>query len=106
MNSNFNTDAEIYDVITPSTTDYYSRKNPVCYDPEIIVRNNGTSPLTSLNFEYGVSGGIQQYYSWTGEIKPHCMDTIILPVTFSSFWLGDSLAPFRSYPFRSQWFAG
>jgi hypothetical protein len=92
--SNFNVDAEIYDVVTPSSTDYYRRKNPVCYDPEIIVRNNGKSSLISLEFEYGVSGGIQQSYSWMGEIKPHCTDTIVLPVTFSSFWLGDSLHNF------------
>jgi hypothetical protein len=37
-----------------------------------------------------MSGGIQQSFSWTGELKPHCMDTIVLPVTFSSFWLGDT----------------
>jgi hypothetical protein len=91
---NFNNDAEIYDVVTPSSTDEYSRKNPVCYDPEIIVRNNGTSPLISLNIAYGMSGGIQQYYSWSGQIEPHRSDTIILPVTFSSFWLGDTLRTF------------
>ena len=93
--SNYETDAEIYDVVSPSSTDEFSRKNPVCYDPEIIIRNNSTSDLTSLNFEYGVSGGIQQNYSWTGNIKPHCKDTIILPVTFSSFWLGDTLQQFQ-----------
>lgn len=89
--SNFNTDAEIYDAVTPSIADYYSRKNPVCNDPEILVRNNGKTDLTALNIEYGMSGGIQQNYSWTGLIKPHCTDTVVLPVTFSSFWLGDSL---------------
>jgi hypothetical protein len=93
---NFNVDAEIYDVISPSTTDDYSRKNPVCYDPEIIVRNNGNASVTSLKFEYGVSGGIQQFYDWNGEIKPHRMDTIVLPVTFSSFWLGDTTQQFTA----------
>jgi len=92
--SNFETDAEIYDVISPGSADYYSRKNPLCYDPEIIIRNNGTSSLTSLDFEYGVSGGITQYFTWNGIIEPHCKDTIILPVTFSSFWLGDTLHNF------------
>jgi len=94
--SNFATDAEIYDIVTPSNKDYYSRKNPVCYDPEIIIRNNGTSPLTSLDFEYKVSGGIPQNYTWIGHIEPHCKDTIILPVTFSSFWLGDTLSRFSA----------
>ncbi|MCD4730555.1 MAG: T9SS type A sorting domain-containing protein, partial [Bacteroidales bacterium] len=93
--SNFATDAEIYDIVTPGNKDYYSRKNPVCYDPEIIIRNNGTSPLTALDFEYGVSGGIPQNYTWIGHIDPHYKDTIILPVTFSSFWLGDTLSQFN-----------
>ena len=92
---NFETDAEIYDVISPGSKDEYSRKNPVCYDPEIIIRNNGTSDLTSLNFEYAVSGGIPQYYTWNGNIEPHCKDTVFLPVTFSSFWMGDTLRQFH-----------
>lgn len=93
--SNFNMDAEIYDVVTPGNKDYYSRKNPVCYDPEIIIRNNGTTILTSLDFEFGVSGGMKQFYTWNGTIEPHLKDTIILPVTFSSFWLGDTLSKFN-----------
>jgi len=92
--SNYEKDAEIYDIVSPSSTDEYSRKNPVCYNPEILIRNNGTSPLTSLDFEYGVSGGIQQYFTWNGNIAPHCKDTVVLPVTFSSFWLGDTLHNF------------
>jgi hypothetical protein len=95
--SNFDVDAEIYDVVTPSTTDYYSRKNPVCYDPKILVRNNGKNPLTTLELNYGMSSGIQQSYFWSGEIMPHCMDTIVLPVTFSSFWLGDTTRMFYVY---------
>ncbi len=93
--SNYETDAEIYDVVSPGSTDEYSRKNPLCYDPEIIIRNNGISDLTSLNFEYAVSGGISQYYTWNGNIEPHCKDTVVLPVTFSSFWLGDTLQQFH-----------
>jgi hypothetical protein len=94
--SNFDIDAEIYDLVTPSIADYYSRKNPVCYDPEILLRNNGKNDLTSLNIEYSMSGGIVQNYTWTGLIEPHCTDTVVLPVTFSSFWLGDSLHIFTT----------
>lgn len=93
--SNFTTDAEVYDVVTPGSADYYARKNPVCYDPEIIIRNNGTSILTSLHFDYGVSGGLQQTYDWNGQIDPHYKDTIILPVPYSAFWLGDTLQQFN-----------
>jgi len=93
--SNFSTDAEIYDVISPSTTDEFTRINPLCYDPQVIIRNNGTEPLTSLLFNYGVSGGFQQTFEWSGSIDPHLSDTIALPVSFSSFWLGDSTNVFQ-----------
>jgi hypothetical protein len=92
--THFEVDAEVYDVITPSSSDYYSRKNPICYDPHILIRNNGTAVLNTLHFEYGVSGGEMQTYNWTGSIKPHHRDTIVLPVTSEGFWFGDTLRQF------------
>lgn len=85
----FDTDAEVYDVISPGDYEYYSRVNPICSDPRIIIRNNGTAPLNSLRIEYGVSGGEQQEYQWTGNLMSHCRDTVTLFVPGNGFWLGD-----------------
>ena len=87
--SKFNVDAEIYDILTPNMQDDYSRVNPICSGPEVIIRNNGTSDLTSLNLEYFVSGGNTLNYDWTGLIKPNHKEVITLPVLDNSFWIGD-----------------
>ncbi len=83
-------DAEVYDVITPNKWDYYSRRNPICSEPTVIVRNNGKQALTSLSFEYGVSGGNVETYNWTGSIPSMEKDTIVLPIDDILFWTGDS----------------
>jgi hypothetical protein len=82
-------DAEIYNVIMPSDFDYYSRVNPICTDPIIVIRNNGRNDLTSLDFEFYVSGGFKQTYHWTGTIKSMLSEKIVLPIPSSEFWLGD-----------------
>ena len=87
--SSFDNDAEIYDIITPSMQDDYSRINPICTGPEVVIRNNGTSDLTSLNIEYFVSGGNALSFDWTGLIKPNHKQVITLPVIDNSFWIGD-----------------
>ena len=85
----FETDAEIYDIISPNNYQYFSRVNPICYGPALILRNNGSAPLLSATFHYGVSGAPQESWEWTGNIKPHCEDTVYLPVSGYSFWIGD-----------------
>jgi hypothetical protein len=87
--NSFETDAEIYDVIMPSTNDYYSRTNPICSDPIIIIRNNGKDNLTSLDFEYYVKGGFKANYKWTGNIPSMQSQKILLSVPTSQFWIGD-----------------
>jgi hypothetical protein len=86
---NFENDAEIYDVISPNNYQYYSRINPICYGPEIILRNNGSAPLQSITVNFGVSGAPQETWEWTGNLMPHCDDTISLPVPGYAFWIGD-----------------
>ncbi len=87
--NHFDFDAEIYDVISPNESGYYSRLNPICYGPSVILRNNGSSTLQSLKFSYGISGGQMQTYDWSGLIRPHENDTVNLPVPGDAFWIGD-----------------
>lgn len=67
--ANFNLDAEMIDILSPSTKDVYSRFNPVCDKPTIKIRNSGSELLTSLDIEYGIEGGNMQTYQWTGNLK-------------------------------------
>jgi hypothetical protein len=87
--NHFDTDAEIYGIISPNNYQYYSRINPICYGPSIILRNNGSSALQTVTVNYGVSGGSAETYVWNGSILPHCLDTINLPVPGDIFWIGD-----------------
>lgn len=87
--NSYNIDAEVYDVIMPSSNDYYSRTNPICSDPSIIIRNNGKDDLTSLEIEYYVQGGIKSNYKWNGNIASMRTERITLPVPSSNFWIGD-----------------
>lgn len=88
-------DAEIYDVYAPNNFPLYSRQNPLCAGPKVVIRNNGTENLATLKFNYGVSGGTQESFSWTGSIAPHIKDTINLPISSSLFWMGDSQKKFN-----------
>jgi len=85
--ANFNYDAEVYDVIKPSNYEYHARKNPLCTEPMVIIRNSGKETLTTLNIEYGVKNGEQKTFDWTGELKFMEYDTISLPVDGAGFWI-------------------
>lgn len=87
--ANFQYDAEIMDVITPNKWEYYSRKNPICSNPKIIIRNSGAETLTALTLNYSVSGGPVFTYEWTGSLPFMESEIIELPVNSGAFWMGD-----------------
>jgi hypothetical protein len=66
---NFTLDAAIDQIKAPSTTDAFKRMNPICGGPVITIQNTGSTPLTSLTITYGISGGTQSVYHWTGNLK-------------------------------------
>jgi hypothetical protein len=73
---NFTTDVSLEAIISPSNEYESSRMNPICGEPVIVIRNNGTAPLTSLNVVYGVPGGVQSTYQWTGNLPFLGIDTV------------------------------
>ena len=64
----YNSDAAILDVIQPSKHPQHSRYNPICSEPIITVRNNGTTPVYSLDIDYGISGGSLSKHHWVGKL--------------------------------------
>ncbi len=66
---NFTLDAAIENVLVPTTDDMWRRKNPACTDPIVIIKNTGTTPLTSLEIDFGVVGGQSSTYQWTGNLQ-------------------------------------
>ncbi|MGB1384724.1 MAG: LamG-like jellyroll fold domain-containing protein [Flavobacteriales bacterium] len=49
-------DVEIMDILAPNDDKLLSRLNPVCENPVVLIRNNGTEPLGSVTFTYGITG--------------------------------------------------
>ncbi len=89
-------DAEIYDIRQPSDNFYYSRINPICNNPQIVIRNTGKNLLTSAVIKYSVSGGSEESYNWTGQLQFLESDTVTLPLSGPGFWGGDGKGIFTA----------
>ena len=76
---NFTLDAAIWDIKAPSKTDVYRRMNPICSNPIIIIKNTGATTLTSLTITYGIVGGQQSTYNWTGNLPFNQTEDVSLP---------------------------
>jgi hypothetical protein len=82
---NFSLDAEMRSIIAPSSDPNMKRFNPVCNRPVVIIRNDGSTTLTSLTITYGVIGAPATTFSWTGSLAFLETDTVFLPTTY---WFG------------------
>jgi hypothetical protein len=76
---NFKNDVELVDIIAPSNTDKYSRINPICDNPQIIIRNSGEFDLHSIEIEYGLKKGRKSKYTWHDNLAFLESDTLTLP---------------------------
>ncbi|MCF8257758.1 MAG: T9SS type A sorting domain-containing protein [Flavobacteriales bacterium] len=65
---NFALDAEVWDIITPSVKDIHRRSNPNCGSARIVIRNSGSTALTSATITYGLEGGASQTFNWSGNL--------------------------------------
>ena len=77
--ANFSNSAEIIDIIKPSLKDEHSRKNPICGEPLIKIKNYGSEALTSLEIEYNIIGGTLNTYTWTGNLAFNETEEVELP---------------------------
>lgn len=66
---NFKNDATIERIISPTIEQEFGRLNPSCTGPEVMIRNNGSDELKSLDFEYGLTNGNKSKFTWTGNLK-------------------------------------
>ncbi len=85
---NFSLDAAIEEVLAPNKNDIYKRYNPMCGNPVIRIRNNGSIALTTADITYGPLGGRMQVYHWTGNLAFTDSATVILPSIDWNDWTG------------------
>lgn len=86
--NNFNLDAALIDIKRPSKNIRYGRFNPACNAPIVILRNEGTTPLTSVTITYNMKGGPSRTFQWTGNLDYLEMEEVTLPVDNPTFWTG------------------
>lgn len=86
---NFTLDAGIVEIKRPSTRIEYDRVNPICYNPTIVIRNTGSTTLTSLEITYSVSGGTPEVYTWNGNLEFMESEEVELPIQNGYFWIGN-----------------
>ena len=76
---NFNHEVELVEIVSPNLKGKFSRKNPICDRPEIIIQNNGKENLKSVNIVYGFENKRKTNFMWYGELEFLEMDTLLLP---------------------------
>ena len=79
---NFKHDAEIVDIITPSSKNKYNRINPSLGNPIILIKNTGQYDLKSLEIIYGLKNKRKSIYKWNGSLKFLEKKEIKLPKPF------------------------
>ncbi len=67
--NNFNVDAELHEIISPTTYVEHYRINPICGSPKVSIKNNGAAQLTSVEIHYGVEGRQLYKYDWKGNLS-------------------------------------
>lgn len=83
---NFQNDAAIADVLNPNNWEYYSKWNPTCSNPRVILQNTGQLPLTSCKIYCWITEGNNIEIDWTGNLG-FLEDTMIeIPVANYDFW--------------------
>lgn len=82
--ANHTLDAALEDVLAPSAKVLYSRSNPICSNPLILVRNTGSTTITELEFDYWLNNNQKETGFWIGNLG--FMDTVYISLPVASLW--------------------
>lgn len=82
----FSIDAAINLVKRPTKLIEFGRNNPICNEPLVVVKNTGSTAITSVKLEYGLNGGLMKNYTWTGNIAYATTAEISLPIDSAGYW--------------------
>jgi hypothetical protein len=69
-------------VLNPNDWEYYSKWNPTCQNPRILIKNTGETTLTSCMIDVWV-GGFDNVisYEWTGSLPFLAEEMVEIPIT-------------------------
>ena len=95
---NFQNDAAIVDVLNPNNWEYYSKFNPTCSNPRVVLRNTGATALTSCFIRCWITYGNEIQFNWTGNLGFMEEVVVEIPVNDLGFWMDmDSTETFTAY---------
>jgi hypothetical protein len=83
---NFQNDAAIVDVLNPNNYEYYSKWNPSCQNPRIVLKNTGAQPLTSCRIFCWLDYGSNLVFDWTGNLGFLEQTVVEIPVADMNWW--------------------
>lgn len=83
---NFQNDAAIVDVLNPNNWEYYSKWNPTCSNPRVLLKNTGEQALTSCKIRCWITYGNFIEYEWTGNLAFLEEIVVEIPVTDQNWW--------------------
>ena len=85
-NPNFILDATIAEVLSPTDKVAYSRSNPICANPKIVLQNTGSTTLTSVTIEYWINNtSTPEIFLWNGNLDFLQKEVVELPAP-STLW--------------------
>ena len=84
---NFENDASLVEVLNPSNYEYYSKFNPTCSNPRVIIRNTGSEPLTSCTIRCWITYGNNIDFEWNGNLGFMEEEVVEIPVSDDSWWV-------------------
>ncbi|MBD77595.1 MAG: hypothetical protein CL840_01475 [Crocinitomicaceae bacterium] len=82
----YSLDAEMLDILSPNNWEYYGRMNPICANPVVVIRNSGSTDMTSAEIEFGTDGVGLRTIKWTGHLRFAETDTVLLPTITDVLW--------------------
>jgi len=81
----FKNDAKIVQVVKPTKDYEYSKTNPICSQPVILVQNTGKTEIKTLQFTYWANNATEkQVWHWAGKLAS--LDTVSITLPTWSLW--------------------
>ena len=82
---NFSLDVKLLDIKKPDNKVVYSRENPMCTKPVIIVQNTGSTTVTSIDIDYWMNNSaVKENFVWTGSLA--FLDTVTINLPLGTLW--------------------
>lgn len=90
-------DVSIVEVREPSNRIEFARFNSICNEPKVVIKNTGSTTLTSTLITYWVNNSVTpETYTWTGSLEFGETETVTLPSN-ATLWASTTVSDNKFY---------